>query len=188
MGGDSFSVITMQRYFDFNPLRPCGRRPLFRGIYEQDDCISIHSARVGGDLCHKVAQRIPKISIHSARVGGDTMPANLFASASYFNPLRPCGRRHSLLLSSSIIFRFQSTPPVWAETIRGTTPNGLFKHFNPLRPCGRRRFKIMKSERIDVFQSTPPVWAETVDVGVLCWMWIISIHSARVGGDMRAHS
>ena len=56
------------------------------------------------------------ISIHSARVGGD-LALRLLA--------HPC-------------HRFQSTPPVWAET------------FNYLYRTGGT-----------IFQSTPPVWAET---------------------------
>ena len=55
---------------------------------------------------------------------------------------------------------FQSTPPVWAETVH-----------HPF-------FKITKR-----FQSTPPVWAETSHFGFLADLPDISIHSARVGGD-----
>ena len=79
---------------------------------------------------------------------------------------------------------FQSTPPVWAETLPSTTAAITIIHFNPLRPCGRRPsygtrsipialisihsarvggdskpFSNIKSRKI--FQSTPPVWAET---------------------------
>ena len=35
---------------------------------------------------------------------------------------------------------FQSTPPVWAETLPMPGKLPLTKHFNPLRPCGRRPF------------------------------------------------
>ena len=56
--------------------------------------ISIHSARVGGDSIVSISTAITSISIHSARVGGDgaqKIPANDDV-------------------------KFQSTPPVWAET------------------------------------------------------------------------
>ena len=81
------------------------------------------------------------ISIHSARVGGD-VPVPFHTSNTE---------------------RFQSTPPVWAET-------------------GKTCYKALD----DPFQSTPPVWAETRTV-VLCALnlEIISIHSARVGGDKK---
>ncbi len=35
----------------------------------------------------------------------------------HFNPLRPCGRRPDELWDRLFSTRFQSTPPVWAETI-----------------------------------------------------------------------
>ena len=34
-----------------------------------------------------------QISIHSARVGGDLVPEVIKKAFNYFNPLRPCGRR-----------------------------------------------------------------------------------------------
>ena len=100
----------------FNPLRPCGRRHL--------TCISANNV-----MC---------ISIHSARVGGDR-----FAG---INLLR--------------VIKFQSTPPVWAETCSVGWP-GLLRRF----------------------QSTPPVWAETSYNDIFPVVVLISIHSARVGGD-----
>ena len=55
---------------------------------------------------------------------------------------------------------FQSTPPVWAETHRNAaTPDAVG------------------------FQSTPPVWAETIESQSANVYQLISIHSARVGGD-----
>ena len=56
------------------------------------------------------------ISIHSTRVGGDKI-------------------QHLTCFHS---LRFQSTPPVWAETVT-----------------------VESAQPIAVFQSTPPVWAET---------------------------
>ena len=42
-----------------------------------------------------------QISIHSARVGGDLVPEVIKKAFNYFNPLRPCGRRPARRLSSS---------------------------------------------------------------------------------------
>ena len=56
--------------------------------------------------------------------------------------------------------------------------------FNPLRPCGRRRFVPVVFTRAKRFQSTPPVWAETAGGGDCHMGLLISIHSARVGGDL----
>ena len=89
----NFPLIYAELYF--NPLRPCGRRQVVpsRLVYGQH--ISIHSARVGGDVIalHHDDVQAP-ISIHSARVGGDGW----------------------LFFKFKILFKFQSTPPVWAET------------------------------------------------------------------------
>ena len=127
-----------------------------------------------------------RISIHSARVGGDRPSAESALHGADFNPLRPCGRRQSRWQTWSIAdqisihsarvggdnhvgkhgqqqIKFQSTPPVWAETQRSSPP---------AYPCPS-------------FQSTPPVWAETSLRLHYTKIKIISIHSARVGGDQR---
>ena len=146
---------------DFNPLRPCGRRPSCTFSATRLPAISIHSARVGGDQTFAFINGTDTaISIHSARVGGDNI-------------------RHDTLME---LFEFQSTPPVWAETaasadcplrlpisihsarvggddclellnqllrisihsarVGGDRRNYYSpiwrKYFNPLRPCGRR--------------------------------------------------
>ena len=56
---------------------------------------------------------------------------------------------------------FQSTPPVWAETSMTSFAEVIFS-----------------------FQSTPPVWAETNCAKQIQTFPTISIHSARVGGDI----
>ena len=146
----------------FNPLRPCGRRHLTCISANNVMCISIHSARVGGDRFAGInllrvikfqstppvwaetprLEPLPAIriiSIHSARVGGD----------------------YDLSVSHDTCIRFQSTPPVWAETCSVGWP-GLLRRF----------------------QSTPPVWAETSYNDIFPVVVLISIHSARVGGDL----
>ena len=90
---------------DFNPLRPCGRRLSLRKFFLHRIWISIHSARVGGDL--------------TCTLG--------WLASRYFNPLRPCGRRPIAFQVFLMIFGFQSTPPVWAETAKETIFSSL-KH------------------------------------------------------------
>ena len=59
------------------------------------DTISIHAPRVGGDVeFDKTSYRALSISIHAPRVGGD------------------CVR----MVINGLLFRFQSTPPVWGAT------------------------------------------------------------------------
>ena len=170
------------------------------------------------------------ISIHSARVGGDIFSRSSRKSDVDFNPLRPCGRRLIRTFNWVFLTGFQSTPPVWAETSlplrdgsgstyfnplrpcgRRRTPSlqmaSRSRYFNPLRPCGRRLWRRSYSTTRAGFQSTPPVWAETKPrrpargdhpnfnplrpCGRRPTIKIkqrrnnhISIHSARVGGDL----
>ncbi len=102
----------------------------------------------------------------------------------HFNPLRPCGRRPDELWDRLFSTRFQSTPPVWAETftIRHLTTSFKFQSTPPVWA----ETSSFASSFCDIllFQSTPPVWAETDRIsGFFNDIWI-SIHSARVGGDL----
>ena len=170
--------------------------------------ISIHSARVGGDIFCQFAgfkiqsfQSTPPvwaetidtplhsipidISIHSARVGGDLISLIASVIVRYFNPLRPCGRRrvHNVLFIALIYFN-PLRPCGRRHSVTHQHPDE--RDFNPLRPCGRRlhcrRIRIQRGR----FQSTPPVWAETLRARQDDRRRIISIHSARVGGDTTA--
>ena len=80
----------------------------------------------------------------------------------HFNPLRPCGRRLLVIRIHGFHHIFQSTPPVWAET-----SSAKFSRLH-----------------LPKFQSTPPVWAETLSERANILTLRISIHSARVGGDL----
>ena len=168
----------------FNPLRPCGRRPLNVGWELLTTSISIHSARVGGDVRRqKTLHIVQRISIHSARVGGDTVIQILFCQHPGFQSTPPVWAEteednqrvlremisiHSARVGGDSLNqnkpkkprKFQSTPPVWAET-----------------KAANLYFRTKK------FQSTPPVWAETGDFMQDLNDLRISIHSARVGGD-----
>ena len=73
--------------------------------FQEKEPISIHSARVGGDGINVVLTRTADISIHSARVGGDL----------------------KIIYKNGGSIRFQSTPPVWAETAKETIFSSL-KH------------------------------------------------------------
>ena len=140
MGGDPRPTRIGLMIDNFNPLRPCGRRLIGYQLvmwvirFQSTPPVWAETA----PLSYKSYQA--KISIHSARVGGDAYWQCFHnKNWTYFNPLRPCGRRPSLMLSTS-------------------TP---FSHFNPLRPCGRRLISANFGDASDEFQSTPPVWAET---------------------------
>ena len=95
-------------------------------------------------------------------MGGDPVADSIAIDFKYFNPLRPCGRRHCGLYIRS----------------------RLSIYFNPLRPCGRRLAQFSNFRQWLTFQSTPPVWAETLSGRPARHREHISIHSARVGGDV----
>ena len=141
----------------FNPLPPCGGRR--GGIWQ--------AVQYGGDFnplppCGgRLAPCIPtqawdKISIHSPRVGGDRIA------------MAPA--RH--------VAKFQSTPPVWGETVRifrvgdirgisihsprvggdscGSGRPGSSCNFNPLPPCGGRRADRDGGNEQPYFNPLPP--------------------------------
>ena len=80
---------------DFNPLSPCWERHSRVRARRFDGDISIHSPRVGRD--HDINPRL-------------IIP-------TYFNPLSPCGERRPCRDVCYDLGAFQSTLPVWGETL-----------------------------------------------------------------------
>ena len=138
--GDQLVSFLFPRPQNFNPLPPCGGRPLRSPICKGACRISIHSLRVEGDRQRCFAgssvpgfqstpsvwretthgsgcQRPCAISIHSLRVEGDLKSLSVCRIAAHFNPLPPCGGRRINIIC-----------------IRHAEHN-----FNPLPPCGGRR-------------------------------------------------
>ena len=154
-------LVTGERVFQSTPpvwaetCRPSGARKRSK--------ISIHSARVGGDVINKALRRVAegnfnplrpcgrrlefawliaqslKISIHSARVGGDAKRPYHRSISAYFNPLRPCGRR----LAGAVVPRQLGCISIHSARVGGdlslSISSGVPIDFNPLRPCGRRQ-------------------------------------------------
>ena len=139
MGGDKPRLRSAWITATFQSTPPVWAETLGCRRAQSPSLISIHSARVGGDIPHRV-DRLRCLD---------------------FNPLRPCGRRllYSPCASSG-------------------------SDFNPLRPCGRRLPLHRRWNSSGGFQSTPPVWAETISLCMRSIRVKISIHSARVGGDL----
>ena len=184
MGGDFILRLANETLSNFNPLRPCGRRP--ESALKGSERAYFNPLRpCGRRLLGFKSQQLPApfqstppvwaeteysakfnafidISIHSARVGGDFLVEDFLKQSNDFNPLRPCGRRQTDCIAYIKTIIFQSTPPVWAETKLANLCGNLFNNFNPLRPCGRRRLAYCLMLFNFLFQSTPPVWAETI--------------------------
>ena len=111
----------------FNPLRPCGRRPFH---CDHPFCITnFNPLRPCG--------RRPENEIFSRQLPhfNPLRPCGrrlaficfLFQFFKDFNPLRPCGRRLAVIAILVTLYKFQSTPPVWAETAKETIFSSL-KH------------------------------------------------------------
>ena len=79
-----------------------------------------------------------------------------------FNPLRPCGRRRMEKRTNISAPYFNPLRPCGRRRLKVGWIISSF-YFNPLRPCGRRLKALLKFRRLQ----------------------IISIHSARVGGDAK---
>ena len=101
------------------------------------------------------------ISIHSLRVEGD-MPAGMMTgSASYFNPLPPCGGRPAGGRERGGGRRnFNPLPPCGGRLLQSCR-EGINNNFNPLPPCGGRQSPADVIPVGLLFQSTPSVWRET---------------------------
>ena len=153
----------------FNPLHPCGRRPpirltlLSRLLFQSTPPVW---AETFGIYDNNISEGI---SIHSTRVGGDYGNREREIFRSDFNPLHPCGRRHHRFIRFTSTERFQSTPPVWAETLakRRELKKTLFQSTPPV---WAETFSIVKAVNCVQFQSTPPVWAETDLMEILVQM------------------
>ena len=163
---------------------------------------------MGGDAKdHAAVRQDDGISIHAPRVGGDLYSFFISLCIADFNPRPPCGGRlrfgavygrvkafqstppvWGATLSTSVSLprakEFQSTPPVWGATRRSTPWGWRCPNFNPRPPCGGRLLgSVGRPEREDIsihaprvggdsltrpvrdarikFQSTPPVWGAT---------------------------
>ena len=162
MWAETRVIISILHLDAFQSTPPVWAETNITLIYFMPARISIHSARVGGDLKlffvflqHGAFQSTPP-------VWAETKSQRTQRTALiYFNPLRPCGRS------------LHSSPR--------RKDSGC--NFNPLRPCGRRLQIAFSFPAGTGFQSTPPVWAETVRQVYTEVFKSISIHSARVGGD-----
>ena len=80
--------------------------------------------------------------------------------------------------------QFQSTPPVKAATLPGDVV-GLPVRFQSTPPVKAATFCVDIINYALIFQSTPPVKAATSGASCPIWLYGISIHAAREGGDRK---
>ena len=99
-----------------------------------------------------------------------------------FNPLRPRGRRLCIIAVIQFRFIFQPTPPARTETINGSaaSPSAAFQ---PTPPARTETMYPHIGGTIVKFQPTPPARTETCPFYYLTLDLTISTHSAREDGD-----
>ena len=80
-------MVNAQRKAHFNPLRPCGRRPFATLIGWSYYGISIHSARVGGDMHRQVSFSVFSLFQSTPPVWAETAKETIFSSLKhlYYN-------------------------------------------------------------------------------------------------------
>ena len=150
----------------FNPLPPCGGRPIIiayicakRNFNPLPPC--------GGR--HQRQRRQATIDDFNPLppCGGRRSTLAPQSMTTYFNPLPPCGGRHLIACRPLVRLYFNPLPPCGG---RLTTTEGVGKneYFNPLPPCGGRRSSGGCANTPTAFQSTPSVWRETLKPCPFC--------------------
>ena len=125
------------------------------------------------------------ISIHSLRVEGDRSGWIVIQCiAMHFNPLPPCGGRHSGSTGNEVAHHI-SIHSLRVEGDDHALDTGLRLHISihSLRVEGDLWSSVFFCWCIR-FQSTPSVWRETLYPIVSARAQSISIHSLRVEGDL----
>ena len=184
MGRDGTRKTLLVLTEHFNPLSPHGERRLYSvGLVLAFDFnpLSPHGERRDSGKDH-VCQR--PISIHSPRMGRDAGRHAGAARKEDFNPLSPHGERRGMRRVIPAIWRFQSTLPAWGETRQYCIKIQLPLFQSTLPAWGET---IMMATTVDVtkFQSTLPAWGETSQYTQRRKKMDISIHSPRMGRDLR---
>ena len=101
------------------------------------------------------------VSIHAARVGRDAGRSSSVLASICFNPRGPCGPRRTKHKHIHIMWKFQSTRPVWAATCHA----GI-----------RGQWSVVSIHAARVGRDDPEEY----------WKYHgqVSIHAARVGRDV----
>ena len=148
----------------FNPLSPHGERPAaFSVVDPKVHQISIHSPRMGRDPppSPSWSPRFTKFQSTLPAWGETGRRARHERGAAISIHSPRMGRDGNLITNATAATLFQSTLPAWGETTFGGGGG-----------------------KIDAqFQSTLPAWGETDLAQPLAHLFIISIHSPRMGRD-----
>ena len=181
--GDAGCLPRQRRHSHFNPLPPCGGRPVRRQKPPQIRWYFNPLPPCGGRRAASASAMILlTISIHSLRVEGDWTRSARSPTISNFNPLPPCGGRPNFAAVRLAPVYFNPLPPCGGRPMASKMPGNLRISIHSLRVEGdsaamttlveRQRISIhslrvegdrwrQKCLEICAFQSTPSVWRET---------------------------
>ena len=140
---------------------------------------------MGRDLTSVASTTSQQISIHSPRMGRDFSASFQQVCGKNFNPLSPHGERP---LTAPFV-RCKNEISIHSPRM-GRDHNNIVcflssDDFNPLSPHGERHILQKVFHVFTQFQSTLPAWGETNKVEYISDNTTISIHSPRMGRDMR---
>ena len=146
----------------FNPLPPCGGRPLqIVGLSRRPRFQSTPSvwretiADIQSFWTEIIFQSTPSVWRET------TAPFALSLTVTDFNPLPPCGGRQIQIPLYCGQKHFNPLPPCGGRRFTFNCLIMTLIHFNPLPPCGGRRISRGRVGKQSQFQSTPSVWRET---------------------------
>ena len=146
----------------FNPRRSCERRHRADVHARNVDVVSIHAARVSGDLQLSTMHATRRaVSIHAARVSGDSMPICQRCTVSYVSI-------HAARVSGDVPLSARATPCC----------------FNPRRSCERRHRAVRSIVGRDVSIHAARVSGDSASRMADRRSASVSIHAARVSGDI----
>ena len=170
--------------------------------------ISIHATHAGGDYVLVASALVTvNISIHATHAGGDKTwqvrhcSLHLFQSTppmrvatflphrchhlpTNFNPRHPCGWRHLIANTITIIIHISIHATHAGGDCNGYAFLTISGNFNPRHPCGwRQKIKVCRSIPLK-FQSTPPMRVATGMGATPVLGGLISIHATHAGGDV----
>ena len=123
---------------NFNPRSPCGGRRAFAIISGLRVGFQSTLPVWGATAWYLTKTDEDEISIHAPRVGGDALATASRSGHTDFNPRSPCGGRLSLMNVEPVTRSFQSTLPVWGATRPPRRHRCGRQYFNPRSPCGGR--------------------------------------------------
>ena len=144
----------------FNPLPPCGGRPLFASIRVPHFVFQSTPSVWRETALPKHRERRRPISIHSLRVEGDQMFSFGSQPIKHFNPLPPCGGRRK----DSVAMCYIVDISIHSLRVEGDMP------------C------IIPAQRYRISIHSLRVEGDTM-AHSKCYGIDISIHSLRVEGD-----